>query len=261
MISVSAGVIQTDVQLGNVSANLKQTKRHIQSLARKKVKIMVLPELWSTGFSYANINQLSNTTPEILDHISNMARQFNAIIIGSLPEKIHDKIFNTAYVIDENGQIAATYQKIHLFSPTQEDRHFGRGEKSVVCNTSAGPIGLLICYDLRFPELCRSLALQGAKIIVVCAQWPEARLIHWQTLLRARAIENQAFILASNRCGQDQTVAYAGRSQIISPFGDILASAGKRPAGIISTLDFNVLNKFRETIPCFADRIVEAYGS
>jgi predicted amidohydrolase len=220
---------------------------------------MVLPEMWSTGFMNHDLDRLAETTPDILDAMSRLAKEAQTIIIGSLPEKIEKKIFNTAYLINEKGTIPATYQKIHLFSRTGEDRWFYGGRKGIVCPTSVGSIGLLICYDLRFPELCRSLTLQGAQILVVMAQWPAARVAHWKTLLAARAIENQVFVLAANRCGEDHPLIYAGSSRIVSPSGAVLASAGKRAASITADLNFSLFDQFRETIPCLKERVPEAY--
>lgn len=260
MKSIRAGIIQFDVNLGDVDANLKRVKQHIRGLADQGIQLIVLPEMWSTGFANKNLDRLSETTPRILDQISRLAKEAKTIIIGSLPEKVEGKIFNTAYLVDEKGSISATYQKIHLFSLTGEDRRFHRGRRSVVCRTSLGPVGLLICYDLRFPELCRSITLQGAKIVVVMAQWPDSRAAHWKTLLAARAIENQVFVLAANRCGQDHDLGYAGHSRIISPCGEVLARAGKKGASITATIDFSLLDQFRKTIPCLQERVPEAYG-
>ncbi len=260
MKSIRAGIIQFDVKLGDVDSNLKKAKQRIRRLAGQGVRMIVLPEMWSTGFANQELGRLSETTPGILDEISRLAKETNTIIIGSLPEKVEGKIFNTAYLVDEKGGISGTYQKIHLFSLTGEDQWFHGGQRGVVCPTSVGPVGLLICYDLRFPELCRSLTLKGAKIIVVMAQWPDSRAAHWKTLLAARAIENQVFVLAANRCGKDHDLSYAGHSRIISPYGEVLARAGKKGASITAALNFSLLDQFRETIPCLKERVPEAYG-
>ncbi|MFH1674567.1 MAG: carbon-nitrogen family hydrolase [Pseudomonadota bacterium] len=260
MKTIRAGIIQFDVKLGDVDSNLKRAKQHIRRLANQGVKMIVLPEMWSTGFANKELDRLAETTPDILGEISLLAKETNTIIIGSLPEKVEKKIFNTAYLVDERGAISATYQKIHLFSLTGEDQWFNGGRKGVVCSTSVGPVGLLICYDLRFPELCRSLTLKGAKIVVVMAQWPDSRAAHWKTLLAARAIENQVFVLAANRCGQDHDLVYAGHSRIISPCGEVLARAGKKGTSITADIDFKLLDRFRKTIPCLRERVPEAYG-
>jgi predicted amidohydrolase len=119
----------------------------------------------------------------------------------------------------------------------------------------------MICYDLRFPELCRSLALGGAKMVAVMAEWPAERVAHWKALLKARAIENQLFIVGANRCGQDGDLVYAGHSRIISPYGDVLARAGKRPATLSADVDLSLVERVRRQIPCLQERMPEVYGT
>ncbi len=260
MKRIKTGVIQFDVHLGDVERNLTTVKKRIMSLAKQGVRLVLLPEMWSTGFATKQLSKLSETTPRILQDLSRMSKRLSITIIGSLPEGTAEGLYNTAYVLDKDGLIASTYRKVHLFSPTDEDRHFKPGRAAVVSKTSLGPIGLMICYDLRFPELCRTLVLGGAKVVAVMAQWPAERLSHWEALLRARAIENQVFVLGANRCGQDPNLVYAGHSRIISPFGEVLARAGKRPATISAPMDFRELERIRRQIPCLKERVPNSYA-
>ena len=117
----------------------------------------------------------------------------------------------------------------------------------------------MICYDLRFPEICRSLALKGARIVLVCAQWPEARIAHWNVLLQARAIENQLFIVAANRTGRDAALSFPGHSQIISPFGEILAKTISPKDEVSSEINFKDIDAFRNHFNCIAERMPDAY--
>ena len=246
--------------MGDVKRNLATAKRHIFRLGRQGVQLLVLPEMWSTGFENERLRELSETTPRILEDLSGLSEQLHLTIIGSLPEKRPDGVHNTAYVADRDGFIAGVYQKIHLFSQTDEDRYFRPGHEAVVAETSLGAIGLMICYDLRFPELCRCLALRGANMVVVMAQWPAVRAAHWEALLKARAIENQLFVLGANRCGQDGDRVYAGHSRIISPYGEIIGRAGKRPASLRADIDLGLVERTRRQIPCLEERMPEAYG-
>jgi len=257
--TIRAAVIQFDIRSGEVESNLKIAKQRIVALADQGVQLVLLPEMWSTGFANERLKELSETTPGILEGLSRVAKKLHLTIIGSLPEKKGTGVYNTAYVIDRDGSIAGTYRKIHLFSPTREERYFRPGRRAVVSKTSLGPIGLMICYDLRFPELCRSLALRGAKMVAVMAEWPAERVAHWEVLLKARAIENQLFILGANRCGSDGDLSYAGHSRIISPFGEVVARAGKRPITISATIDLCVVERARKQIPCLKERMPEAY--
>jgi len=257
---IRTAIIQFDIRLGDVESNLAVVRKRIATLAKQGTRLILLPEMWSTGFANDRLKEFSETTPRVLKDLSGIAKKLHLTIIGSLPEKKKAGIYNTAYVVDKDGSVADVYRKVHLFSPTGEDRYFKPGRKAVVSETSLGPIGLMICYDLRFPEFCRALALNGATLVAVMAQWPAERVTHWDTLLKARAIENQLFILGANRCGIDGNLAYAGHSRIISPYGEVMARAGKRHATISATIDLRVVERTRKYIPCLKERMPEAYG-
>lgn len=258
---IRAAIIQFDIRRGELEWNLAVAKQRIASLAKQGARLVLLPEMWSTGFANDRLKELSETTPRVLEDLSVVAKKLRLTVIGSLPEKRKDGFSNTAYVVDRDGSVAGIYRKVHLFSPTAEDRYFEPGRKAVVCQTSLGPIGLMICYDLRFPELCRSLTLGGAKMVAVLAEWPAERVAHWKVLLKARAIENQLFVLGANRCGQDGGLVYAGHSRIISPYGEVMASAGKRPATLSAAVDLSLVERTRKQIPCLQERMPEAYRS
>ncbi|MBW1896535.1 MAG: carbon-nitrogen family hydrolase, partial [Deltaproteobacteria bacterium] len=159
MKTFRAAVIQFDVRRGDLESNLATAKRRVMALSQKSVKLAVLPEMWSVGFANQRLKELSETTPRVLDELARLAKESNMVLIGSLPEKRGSTVYNTAYVVDADGSISGTYRKVHLFSPTGEDKYFQRGKRAVIAHTSLAPIGLMICYDLRFPELCRSLVL------------------------------------------------------------------------------------------------------
>ena len=159
----------------------------------------------------------------------------------------------------DNGVTTGIYRKMHLFSLLGEDRAFSRGDGWLLADTSLGKIGVIICYDLRFPELSRRLALEGAQIICVPAQWPKPRNEHWRTLLLARAIENQLFVIASNTCGVIGKLDFFGMSMIIDPKGNILAEATDKESEILADLDMGEMEEWRAQIPCFGDRRPELY--
>lgn len=248
-----------DICSGEVARNVATAKKRIAALSQRGARLVLLPEMWSTGFAYEKLEGLSTTTPMVLGELAMWSRQWGMTIIGSMPEKKAGGIFNTAYVLDR-GAVSACYRKVHLFSPTGEHHFFEPGRKAMVAKTSLGPIGLIICYDLRFPELCRSVTLQGARAVVVPAQWPAARVSHWDVLLRARAVENQVFVFGANRCGRDGERVYGGHSRIISPWGQVLARAGKRPANVFALIDLAQIESTRQEIPCLEERVPEAYG-
>ncbi len=256
--AIKAASVQFNITLGEIEPNLEKVRSALAELAAEGVKLAVLPEMWATGFAYKELNRLAARTGEIIGEIAALSAKYSMVIIGSLPEPHEEKVYNTAYVFD-NGELKGKYRKIHLFSLMQEDRSFDSGESWLLVDTSAGKIGVFICYDLRFPELARRLAVEGAEILVIPGEWPKPRQDHWRTLLRARAIENQLFVVAANCCGTVGKLDFFGMSMIIDPKGELLAEAGYDPQNIIATLDFDDMNVWRQQIPCFKDRKPECY--
>ncbi len=255
-----AGIVQFDVRLGNIELNLSSALKGIDQLKAQNANIALLPEMWSCGFDNKNLAVHAEKTDYVIDRLTQTASRYNMIIAGSLPESSGGSIFNTNYLVDGNTGVVCKYRKIHLFSPAQEDKYFCAGNRAVVCETSAGRVGLMTCYDLRFPELCRHLTLSGAMLILISAQWPLERINHWDILLQARAIENQVFIAAANSCGIENSMTYGGHSTLVSPFGEILDRAGEKESIISSELDFSEISNFRKKIPCLTARRPEAYG-
>ncbi|MCK4501959.1 MAG: carbon-nitrogen family hydrolase, partial [Desulfuromonadales bacterium] len=150
---------------------------------------------------------------------------------------------------------------LHLFSTMKEDQYLGSGDQSLVVDTSVGRLGIAICYDLRFPELFRKLALEGAEIICIPAEWPKPREEHWKTLLRARAIENQLFVIAANCCGIQGKLDFFGLSQLISPLGNVLELAGEENVELVANFDFAEMKQYRQKIDILNDRRSDIYGT
>ncbi len=257
--SLKAGVVQFDVKLGDLDSNLAPALEGIGFLGSQNADIAVLPEMWTCGFDNENLAAHAQKTPAILEKLSETARQQNIMIAGSVPEASGDDIFNTLWLIDKDGSVAGAYRKVHLFSLTGEEKYFRAGNQHMVCQTSAGPVGLMICYDIRFPELCRTLALKGALVVLVSAQWPLVRISRWNTLVSARAIENQIFMVAANRCGTENGLEFGGHSQIVSPLGNVLARGDTNTRALCASLDFQELETCRNEIPSLEERIPEAY--
>ncbi len=258
MTSIQAAAIQFNVKQGDVDANLAYVREALPRVARQGANLAVLPEMWSSGFAYRNLNELVLRTAGILEELLTLSRELRLVIVGSMPEPNGDKVFNTVYVVD-NGTLAGVYRKIHLFSLLGEDRAFSGGDSWLLADTSIGKVGVIICYDLRFPELSRRLAVEGAEVICVPAQWPKPRQEHWRTLLRARAIENQLFVVSCNTCGMVGKLDFFGMSMIIDPKGEVLAEAGESEGEIIAPLDMQAMTDWRAQIPCFNDRKPECY--
>ena len=259
MSDITAAAIQFNVRQGDTEANLSHVCEALARVAGQGAQLALLPEMWSTGFAYRTLNELAQKTAAVVAELQELSARHKLVIIGSQPEPAgEDRVYNTAHVID-NGRIVAAYRKLHLFSLLGEDKAFKGGDDWCLADTSLGRIGVIICYDLRFPELSRRLALEGARVICVPAQWPKPRQEHWRTLLRARAIENQLYVISANACGPVGKLDFFGMSMVIDPKGEVLADAGEQEGEIIAPLSWQAMDDWRAQIPCFADRRPERY--
>jgi omega-amidase len=255
---VRAAAVQFNIRLGDIDANVAHVRGALERLADRGCRLAVLPEMWSCGFDYKNLASLAQRTPELVEEMGRLSAKYGMVLVGSLPEPDGEKVCNTAYLLDR-GSLAGKYRKIHLFSLMNEDRSFTGGDSWLVADTSVGRVGVFICYDLRFPELARRLAVEGAEIIVVPGEWPKPREEHWRTLLKARAIENQLFVVAANCCGVIGKLDFFGSSLIIGPKGEFLAEGGYENGELTATLDFAEMESWRQQITCFPDRRPDYY--
>jgi len=258
--SLKASAIQFNLTLGDIEVNLGKALAALDRVRGLGARLAVMPEMWSSGYDYKRLAVLADHTPQIVQQLCDKTATSGMVVVGSLAERVEDKIFNTAFVIDR-GAVVGTYRKLHLFSTMQEDRFLTAGGETLVVETSVGRLGVAICYDLRFPELFRKLALEGAEIICLPAEWPKPRQEHWDTLLRARAIENQLFLVAANCCGVQGKLDFFGHSQLVSPLGNLLAIAGEEETELLAEFDFAEMAKYRAQIDTLGDRRADIYGT
>ena len=254
-----AACVQFEIKSEEINRNLDFVISSLEKLYRQNIKLVVLPELWTAKFDKEKAEELWKFSQSALREVTSFSRKHEMVIAGSLIEKEEDYYFNTAYIIDTSGEEVARYRKVHLFSMAGEDRYFKRGREKIVSDTRIGKLGVIICYDLRFPELVRGLALNGAEVLVVPAQWPKARVYHWRTLAIARAIENQLFVVACNRTGWHKKEEYPGNSLIIDPWGEVLSEGSEKEGFIIAEIDLDRVKNVRQTMKCFDDRNPEVY--
>ncbi len=153
---IKAAAVQFTIKVGDIDANVEHVREALHRLHGEGVQLAVLPEMWSCGFAYRELNELARRTPEVVEEMGRLSAELGMVLVGSLPEPEGDKVCNTAYVLDQ-GKLVGKYRKIHLFSLMNEDRAFTGGESWLLADTSLGKIGVIICYDLRFPELTRRL--------------------------------------------------------------------------------------------------------
>jgi len=257
---ITVAAIQFNITLGEIDRNLGKAEAALRRVAERGAQLAVLPEMWSGGFAYRKLGELAEQTPRVLEKIAALSAELQLTVVGSLPELADGKVCNTSYVVDR-GRLAGSYRKLHLFSLMNENEHIAAGGESVVVATSVGRLGLAVCYDLRFPELFRKLALDGAEILCLPGEWPAPRQLHWRTLLRARAIENQCFVVAANCCGRQGKLDFFGMSLIIAPRGELLAEADDFASELVAVCDFRELSDYRAQITCFADRRPDVYGT
>src|SRR5215207_9665540 len=226
--------IQLEILGGEPKAErIERAAALVESLAG--VDLIVLPEAWNVGyFDFDRYAAGAETLEEeTVSRLRAAARAAGAwVLAGSIIERHGDRLFNTSVLLDRAGEVRASYRKIHLFGyGSLERRLLTRGEDVVVCDTELGGIGLATCYDLRFPELFRAMVDRGAELFLIASAWPYPRVEAWSVLNRARALENQAWLISANCAGGDP--ACCGRSMVVDPWGTALAAAGDRPATLL----------------------------
>jgi predicted amidohydrolase len=225
--------------------------------------VVVLPELWPVGafaidLMHAHAEPIDGPLVEALGRIAHDTGTW--VFGGSFAERRVSPAgevehYNTQVVLAPDGRLAAAYSKVHLFGFNGgETTVMSSGEQLAVVQTPLGATGLATCYDLRFPELFRRLVEAGAEAFVVPAGWPERRQAHWQVLARARAIENQCYVVACNACGTHGGVPMAGLSMVIDPQGEVLAEAGSSEEVLSVTVDPARVAAWRGAFPALEDR-------
>ena len=254
--------LQMNMKLGCPEENFAHAEQLICNAMQDNPDVLVLPETWNTGFfPKENLAELSGKDgDEVKSHIGALAKQYGVNIVAGSVSNVRDrKVFNTAMVFDRDGKCIAEYDKTHLFTPMGEDDYYTCGDHLCHFTLDGVRCGVIICYDVRFPELTRSLALQGLDMLFVVSQWPKERIFHLRTLTTARAIENQMFVVYCNSCGTAGKIVYGGNSAIIEPFGKTLALAGEIEEIITADCDMQILSDIRSSIPVFCNRRPELY--
>jgi omega-amidase len=252
---------QMDIQFGDPAVNFETITRMVDEAKRRGSDLILFPELWSTGYDLSHASSYASSLDSgLFTDISSLARRAGIHILGSTLSLLGEKKYgNTLTAFGPEGSLLANYSKIHLFRLMDEHRYLSAGDKIATVDLPFGRAGLAICYDLRFPELFRAHALAGAQMIFLPSEWPHPRLMHWQTLIRARAIENQMFIFACNCVGSDANNKYFGHSMAVDPWGEILVEGGEDEEVITISVDLTKVQEARKTIPILQDRRPDVY--
>ena len=253
MTAINIVCLQYDIAWENKEANHQIVLEMLAEKLPAAGSLLVLPEMFDTGFSM-NVPVTADDDQALsANFLSSLAARLDCWVLAGIVRKQGERAYNQALLFDRSAKQIASYNKNYLFSPGQENLHFLPGEGVSLFEIDGFKIAPFICYDLRFPELFRRAVRQGAEMFVVMANWPEQRTAHWCSLLQARAIENQAYVVAVNRSGSDPHNKYPGRSQIIDPWGRILTDAGADKMQMQLEVDKSQLLKYRQEFPVLQD--------
>ena len=243
------------LQYNPVWEEREANKKKILSLINNidRVELFVFPEMTLTGFTMKS-NEMSETIHgESFRFFSKIALDKSTNIFAGIIERRNNRTYNTLIHLKPDGNLVKLYRKVHPFSYSSENEHFNAGSKPAITKIRKWNIGLSICYDLRFPELFRKYGKKRTHLIVNIANWPDTRIEHWRTLLKARAIENQCYMVGVNRVGDDPKLHYIGFSSVFDPMGKELISVENEEKVILIDIDKNYVKEVREKFPFLED--------
>ena len=258
-------VAQISCTVGDVAANLRTMEQFSSRAKEEGADLIVFPEMVDTGYSMRAIQAHATGWSEgAVPALQHVARKLSLAILCGVSERDGSCIYNSQVFIDRTGKLIGKYRKAHLFTPAPIEEHkcFACGDELAAVDFAGLRFGFGICYDLRFPEVYRHLAVhEHANAFILSSAWPFPRVEHLRTLALARAIENQSYMVVANRVGTYKGVTFCGSSAIIDPYGVLLASASAdREEIICATLSPEVVEQVRSRMPVFAHRREELYG-
>ena len=255
--------VQMDCKLGDVGSNLSTIETLAKRCRTSEADIVCFPELATTGYSLnRRWRDYSETIPgPTSNRLARFASEFGFYLICGIAERDTEskRIFDSAVLINPNGDFVGVYRKIHLWAT--ERKYFTPGRRFSVFKTKFGKIGIGICYDLEFPEPARAMALQGAEIIFFSSAQPSPMENHVDTYLRSRAAENCVFVAHSNRIGREGKTVFFGQSQIVSPTCRALARKDGEQGFAMARIDFRSSHRMRKKLPYLQQRVPSAYSA
>ncbi len=252
--------VQYDIVWENPDRNYELVSELVESAPPEPGDLLILPEMFSTGFSMNTQATLEpgRETDQSAEFMRSLARKFDCDIIGGVvwpDENSQDQPGNQAVWIQRDGGYLGAYQKICPFSMVGEDQVHKAGHEVPVFNWNGIQVAMLVCYDLRFPELFREALAKGAEMFVVIANWPERRESHWTRLIECRAIENLAYVVGVNRTGADPNFTYPGRTRMVDPLGDVLADGGAEVSLVRTRIEIEKVRDWRKNFPAYQDSL------
>ena len=247
-------IVQLDSVWEDASANFARVEKLLMATRPRPGSLVILPEMFATGFSLDLTKTCAGRARDTEQFLKVLSGKHQVGVMGGLVRPGNDGLGrNEALILSPSGEVLARYLKQRPFSGGGEDLTHERGYEGVTFKWGGLRVAPFICYDLRFPELFRGAAKAGAEVFIVIAAWPKIRIDHWVTLLRARAIENQAYVVGVNRTGDEPNRPCGGRSVVIDPHGAIVADAGENEGVVAATLDPKVVRSWREEFPAYQD--------
>lgn len=249
--SLKIGLVQYNPVWEDKIAN--QEKLKILTSNLNGIDLLIFPEMTLTGFTMKSKEYAEELKNDSYNYFASLAKSKSCAIMYGFIEKGKKKNFNTLVHLNNQGKILSTYRKIHPFSYSTEDLHYGKGKQAVLTKVKGLKCGLSICYDLRFPELYRYYAKQRVHFIVNIANWPDTRIEHWRALLRARAIENQCYVVGVNRVGNDPKLHYNGFSSVFDPMGKEIITCENDEKVIEASIDKTYVDDVRKSLPFLND--------
>ena len=248
--------LQLDITWEQPESNYHRVQRLLDGYSAEP-RILVLPEMFATGFSM-NSAAIAPFAEQTKQFLAGLARQRSCYVAGGYAEADDAGVRNVCSIMAPDGRAVLRYEKVHLFSPAQEHEHYLPGRTLFTVEVDGIRVTPLICYDLRFPELFRVVAAE-TDLFLVIANWPDVRRDAWCALLRARAIENQAFVLGVNRVGQGGKLHYCGDSLLLDPLGQTVVAAGGAETVMVGEIELDAVRDFRDKFPVLNDRRPDIY--
>ncbi len=250
--------IQFDIAWENPAESFRRVEPLVRRAVDGGARLVALPEMFATGFSMDAVSVAAHGE-EIRARLSDLALELGVWIVGGVAELDGEMRFNSCFLVTPNGSSALRYRKIHPFTLAGEHEHFAAGTAVVTAEVEGVRVTPLICYDLRFPELFRASA-RRTDLFVVLANWPDRRSVAWRVLLRARAIDCQAWVLGVNRVGIDGNgVSHRGDSSLVDPMGEVLSTVAWEEGVVSGDVDVEEVRSLRERFPFLADRRPDVY--
>lgn len=259
------GCAQIDCISGDAEGNIRKVSEFAHQACEAGCDMVVFPEMVDTGCETNLLRKYAsswNDGPFL--QLQSIARETRLCIVCGISELVEDKFFNAVAILGPDGNLIAHYRKAHLITtePFEEQRVFTAGDSFCMFSFGGLKFGVMVCYDLRFPEVARYYATHEASVILMPSAWPLLRLTHWKTLIAARAIENQLYMACSNRVGKDGALEFGGNSCIVDPWGEAVAHASESEERlVVGSVDMQRLQEVRSFMPVLRHRRADLYGT